>query len=252
MALHRTYLEDVFDVILEIQNNFKENGSQKISNLRRKAVRLVAHRELGRNRFSNFDSAEKSIHDACSRRLKPSVRDIGDFDVAVEQWLSGNPENLKSILATKMENKRQKDEFESLLRKTNLEFFTPIAADVNEPSETQRAKIETYRILRDTALAREIKAIYRCKCQICNHKLMVSEDTAYAEAHHINPLGSPHNGPDENGNIICVCPNCHVLLDYGTIVLEPNNLALDKRHKISAAYIDYHNENIFNKIVLKG
>ncbi len=82
--------------------------------------------------------------------------------------------------------------------------------------------------------------------------LMVSDDTAYAEAHHIKPLGSPHNGPDEKSNIVCVCPNCHVLLDYGAVKLEANKLISNKEHKISAVYIDYHNEYIFNKITLKG
>lgn len=253
MSLHRSCIEDVFDVIREIQHLSTERKlGQKIANLRKKAVLSVATRELERNRFSNFDSAKKSIQDACSRRLKPSVRKIGEFDVAVEQWLSGNPEMLRSILLAKTENIKQRDEFESFLRKTVSEFFTPIAVDINGPIETQRTKVETYRILRDTALAREIKGTYKCKCQICYQTLMISEDTAYAEAHHIKPLGTPHSGPDEKGNIICVCPNCHVLLDYGTIKLEPNQLITESSHEISVEYIDYHNENIFSKIGLKG
>ena len=32
--------------------------------------------------------------------------------------------------------------------------------------------------------------------------------------------GIPHNGPDKLENMICVCPNCHVLLDFGVIRLN--------------------------------
>ena len=103
MKLHRTYIEDIFDVISEIQKIYNEDSAgYTISDSRKRAVRSVAKRELDRNRFINFDSAEKSIHDACSRRLKPFVQTINDFDVAVDQWLSGNPEKLKLILATKI------------------------------------------------------------------------------------------------------------------------------------------------------
>ncbi len=253
MSLQRSYIEDVFDVIREIQLiSSREILGQKFANLRKKAVRTVATRELERHRFANFDSAKKSIHDACRRRLMPSVRKISDFDVAVEQWLSGNPEALKSILLPKTENTQHRNEFESLLKKATSDLITPIAVDIKEPVETQRTKVETYRILRDTALAREIKRIYKCKCQICYQTLMIAEDTPYAEAHHIKPLGAPHNGPDESGNIICGCPNCHVLLDYGSILLDPKQLNSVSAHKISAKNIDYHNEHIFNKIDLKG
>ncbi len=253
MGLQRTYIEDVFDVIREVQNSYIENKTgQKIANIRREAVRSVAIREFERKRFSSFHSAQESIQDACSRRLKPSVSGIGEFDIAVEQWLSGSPESLESILAAKMENIQQRNEFESLLRKTGLEIFTPIAADFNEPPETQRTKIETYRILRDTALARSIKDLYKCKCQICHRTLMIGPNTAYAEAHHIKPLGSPHNGPDGKGNIICVCPSCHVLLDYGAIMLEENQFKTENSHNIAIEFIGYHNEKIFNKVVING
>jgi predicted restriction endonuclease len=64
----------------------------------------------------------------------------------------------------------------------------------------------------------------------------------YAEAHHIKPLGAPHNGPDVRANILCVCPNDHVLLDYGAIKLYGNHLK-----EVGQEYIDYHNENIYAK-----
>jgi len=41
-----------------------------------------------------------------------------------------------------------------------------------------------------------------------------------AEVVGMEPLGTPHNGPDVYENIVCVCPNHHVLLDYGVIPLD--------------------------------
>jgi len=37
---------------------------------------------------------------------------------------------------------------------------------------------------------------------------------------------------------ICICPNCHVLLDYGAIISDPNQLISDNSHKIFVEYID--------------
>ncbi|MFE7359209.1 HNH endonuclease [Streptomyces sp. NPDC057543] len=33
-------------------------------------------------------------------------------------------------------------------------------------------------------------------------------------------FGSPHNGPDTSGNVLCLCPNCHMMLDAGAIVIS--------------------------------
>ncbi|MCX5892441.1 MAG: HNH endonuclease, partial [Deltaproteobacteria bacterium] len=60
--------------------------------------------------------------------------------------------------------------------------------------------------------------------------------------HHIKPLGSPHDGPDVRENILCVCPNHHVMLDYGVIELDGVQLP-----GIGREYINYHNEHIFGK-----
>ena len=63
-------------------------------------------------------------------------------------------------------------------------------------------------------------------------------------AHHIQPLGQPHNGPDVIGNIICVCPNHHAELDYGVSSLLLPSLRHSTGHNIDAKYTDYHNQII--------
>jgi 5-methylcytosine-specific restriction protein A len=121
------------------------------------------------------------------------------------------------------------------------------ASDINEPEGTQRAPCTTYRILRDTPLARKVKAAHNHSCQVCRNTLWLLNTQPYAEAHHIRPLGSPHNGPDHKDNILCVCPNCHVLLDYGAIKLEAERLSTVEGYRISAEHVEYHNTHIWGK-----
>ena len=79
-------------------------------------------------------------------------------------------------------------------------------------------------------------------CQICGSRILLGDGSPYAEAHHVKPLGAPHNGPDHPGNIVCVCPNCHVMLDYGAIAADPTKLS-----NVLPEFINYHNQ-----VILRG
>ena len=119
---------------------------------------------------------------------------------------------------------------------------TPIASDIQDHDRPKRVKQEIYRILRDTNLARIVKTMHQHLCQICGIRFEIGAGKPYAEAHHIKPLGAPHNGPDVIGNILCVCPNDHVRLDYGAIRLVRTQL-----DGIGSEFVDYHNSQIFGK-----
>ena len=121
---------------------------------------------------------------------------------------------------------------------------TQKANDFNDvPPE--RVETTVYRILRDTELARQVKALHDYKCQICGHTIKLQNGSLYAEAHHIRPLGAPHNGQDIIGNIICVCPNHHAELDYGVIQILSHNLDDSTGHMIDEQYVNYHNQEIY-------
>ncbi|MDP9797714.1 hypothetical protein J2S43_006226 [Catenuloplanes nepalensis] len=107
-----------------------------------------------------------------------------------------------------------------------------------------RALQKTYRLLRDTRLAREIKLLHRDRCQLCDLVLRLDAARTYSEAHHIIPVGNPHNGPDVAGNIIVLCPNHHALCDYGAIPLERSRIREITGHVISDASLEYHNSRI--------
>lgn len=122
---------------------------------------------------------------------------------------------------------------------------TPHAADlpIGNPLP-QHEQTQTYRLLRDTNLARKIKLLHRNCCQICDLAIELSNGNTYAEAHHIKPLGAPHHGPDVPSNILVLCPNHHVMCDYGAISLQLNSLRMNQGHLIDAEFITYHNTEI--------
>jgi hypothetical protein len=125
----------------------------------------------------------------------------------------------------------------------------PVAADINGPDENSGSTtriIAVNRIVRDTAMTRKVKALHHSTCQLCGNAVKLPDGSNYAEAHHIIPIGSPHNGPDRPNNIVVVCPNHHAMLDFGCIRLDLSDLSLAKGHTIASASVDYHNTQIFS------
>ncbi len=125
------------------------------------------------------------------------------------------------------------------------------ATDLELPADGQASpdKVlqETYRILRDTNLARQIKLLHNNKCQLCGEYIIINSAKRYSEAHHIMPLGRPHNGPDISENILVLCPNHHAMLDYGAIKLKITEIKATTDRNIGQKYIEYHNEKIWHK-----
>lgn len=105
-------------------------------------------------------------------------------------------------------------------------------------------EITVVRVIRDTPLARRIKQLHKFECQLCGLTITLSNGQRYAEAHHIQPLGTPHNGPDIQDNIICVCPNHHAELDYGVRRLEVSEIRATVGHAIDQRYLTYHNTEV--------
>lgn len=119
---------------------------------------------------------------------------------------------------------------------------TPKAFDIEEVVTPDRVLTQTFRILRDTELSRKIKALHKNTCQVCGETLRLSNGETYAEAHHIQPLGAPHNGPDVAENIVVLCPNHHVLFDYGAVRIAAKELRVVHGHVLGSTYVAYHNE----------
>ncbi|MFI6337110.1 HNH endonuclease [Streptomyces sp. NPDC050535] len=75
------------------------------------------------------------------------------------------------------------------------------------------------------------------RCQNCDLRIDVPGGS-HSEGAHIRALGSPHNGPDTTGNVLCLCPNCHVMLDVGAIVIEDGLTVIRGDHSASVLRID--------------
>jgi hypothetical protein len=121
---------------------------------------------------------------------------------------------------------------------------TPPANDA--PDEfPERRDCFVHRFIRDTKTSRQIKELYGNRCQICGERLEILPGKFYAEAHHLQPLGGEHKGPDVKDNILCLCPNHHALFDYFSISLDPAKLLLNK-HDLRKSFVDYHNGHFRN------
>jgi hypothetical protein len=107
-----------------------------------------------------------------------------------------------------------------------------------------RYKIKLSRIIRTTALVRNLKQLHDNKCQVCGKRLALLDGRGYSEGHHLRPLGRPHDGPDTPGNVLILCPNCHALFDFGAVKIRVARLRRCSGHEVSNRYVRYHNDRI--------
>jgi putative restriction endonuclease len=122
-------------------------------------------------------------------------------------------------------------------------------ASAGQPAE--RKKTEVQRLVRNTTVTRQVKALHDNTCQVCGLRLETAAG-AYAEGAHIRPLGAPHNGPDSVENVLCLCPNDHVRFDGGAIAVNSaleviaadgsliGPLRRHPSHRIAAEHLAYH------------
>ena len=118
----------------------------------------------------------------------------------------------------------------------------PTVADVALPPG--RTTTMVTRVIRDSTLARLVKELHEYRCQICDTQLTLPGGRLYAEAHHLQPLGAPHHGPDIAENLLVVCPNHHALCDYLASELDPGTLRQHPEHSIGPEFLDYHNQHV--------
>lgn len=142
---------------------------------------------------------------------------------------------------------------------THLTEETAVDEEPTDLKPPQRTETEVSRIIRNTSLVKDLKHRYSHTCQVCGDRRKQGPDNPYAEAHHIKPLGDPHHGPDDESNVVVLCPNHHADFDYGVIAVDPDDLTISHQyddrvdgaklnvrsdHDLAATLLSYHNENI--------
>jgi putative restriction endonuclease len=108
------------------------------------------------------------------------------------------------------------------------------------------------RVNRRAEVIKNVKAWHDNRCQICDETVELPSGSS-SDAAHIKALGVPHNGPDVESNVLCLCPNDHRRFDNGAVYLTDDLEVVDaltgavgKRirthlaHKIDVEYVRYH------------
>ncbi len=121
----------------------------------------------------------------------------------------------------------------------------PSQPESDDPPHRYPTLIE--RIGRDTKVTDGVKRLHDYRCQVCGLRLNLG-DEPYAEAAHLKPLGRPHYGPDKRSNVLCLCPNHHVLLDGGAFSIRenmrliglPGRLHTVEGHALDPTCLRYH------------
>jgi putative restriction endonuclease len=130
--------------------------------------------------------------------------------------------------------------------------WMPAPTTPTPPGPPGRRKSTVQRIVRNTQRAQRVKSLHGYRCQVCGIRLETPAGL-YAEGAHIQPLGAPHNGPDTEENILCLCPNHHVLFDQGAFTVgdggeligAEGDLSTTSGHEPSGELIAYHREHIY-------
>ncbi len=200
---------------------------------------------IARAIFEGSEPFKQPDHGGYHGTLKFRIDSIRVFDpvgpdILLELWPEfGGFSNVKLKL-----NATAFPEFERRL--TGIEAPAPQAHDLKAPPAA-RVWTTDFRIVRDTQLSTRVKSLHKHKCQIltCEYTIVLGNGLHYAEAHHVKPLGEPHNGPDVLENIVCLCPNHHAACDLGAIRLVAADLRQVTGHVIGQEFLDYHNQIIY-------
>ena len=135
----------------------------------------------------------------------------------------------------------KKEYYQTKIKKSKpKKFIYP----TNGPAK--KNKSEVWRFLRDPKPVRELKTLYRDKCQVCDQTFEIGNDKFYSEVHHYRPLEA--HGDDDKSNMIVVCPNHHTQFDYKIIAIDRDGASIiDNAGKKTLEQITFHKSHNLDK-----
>lgn len=136
-----------------------------------------------------------------------------------------------------------------------------LLADDEHASSVKRIISRQARFSRNLEMIKKVKRGHDFACMVCGYKCEISPGVFYAEGAHLRPLGGGHAGRDVQSNILVLCPNHHMELDYGKLSIDPASRNFIERSNLgdvvalpasAPLYLDhtsvaYHFENIFSR-----
>jgi putative restriction endonuclease len=100
-------------------------------------------------------------------------------------------------------------------------------------------------IERNSRLGEFVKALHDHRCQLCETQLLTATGF-YSEAAHIRGLGTPHDGPDELGNMLCLCANCHIQFDRFALYIDDADVVRHVRDQREIGVLRRHERHTIN------
>jgi len=127
-------------------------------------------------------------------------------------------------------------------------------------SAARRRQVKIRQLIRRGDNRRFVQSLYGGKCQVSGVILRVSGGGFTVDCAHIHPLGWPHNGPDDVGNMLSLSPSMHRLFDRGCVRIDPTSLSImllhgnhvphlgkllvKPEHRLSREHLAYYNRNL--------
>ncbi|MEV8595448.1 YDG/SRA domain-containing protein [Streptomyces sp. NPDC052012] len=218
--------------------SYEDNAALLLSYERGYPIRVIRGYK-GDKRYSPINSYRydglyeiTDVRTATSKRPAPdgSPIDICQFDLRRlpdrDQVQTSLEQRVLDVLA-ELDDEEDEEGFEQEAHEASLGE----SQDVERFPQSRSMRVR--RLIRDTAVAKRIKQLYEGECQMCGLRLTGPDGKPYSEGAHIRPLGKPHHGPDVEPNILCLCPNCHVRLDIGGVVIDAEDWSVILRTELS-------------------
>jgi len=120
MPYRNDKVSDIITILTGIRGQFARRTNYCGSaGLRKEAIKEFAESELRTRRYKNEHSAVETLRDACTRRLRPDIMGIRNFDGHVDQWLHEKSMALKEILLRHSKDRAQRAEVSQFFESRN-------------------------------------------------------------------------------------------------------------------------------------
>ncbi|MGA9061030.1 MAG: HNH endonuclease [Terracidiphilus sp.] len=93
-----------------------------------------------------------------------------------------------------------------------------------------RRKSFSQQLIRRGANLRFLHNVYAGECQLSGVKLLMPGGSFSVDCAHIRPLGDPHRGDDDVGNMLSLSPTMHRLFDRGCVRIDPETHTISLLH----------------------